>query len=52
MPERQEIKIFKRRIEDAAKRGFRLFDFLRGDEEYKFRMGAKPTIIHNLTIKR
>jgi CelD/BcsL family acetyltransferase involved in cellulose biosynthesis len=39
-------------IEDAARRGYRLFDFLQGDEEYKYRMGASPTAVHRLTIWR
>ena len=39
-------------IEDAARRGYRFFDFLRGDEEYKYRMGAIPTTIYRLTIRR
>jgi CelD/BcsL family acetyltransferase involved in cellulose biosynthesis len=39
-------------IEDAAKRGYHLFDFLQGDEEYKYRMGALPTPVHRLTIWR
>lgn len=39
-------------IEDATKRGYRLFDFLQGDEEYKYRMGASPTTVHRLTVWR
>lgn len=39
-------------IEDAIKRGFQKFDFLQGDEEYKYRMGAKTTTVHNLVVKR
>ena len=39
-------------IEDAINRGFNYYDFLRGDETYKFRMGAKETTIHNLKIER
>jgi CelD/BcsL family acetyltransferase involved in cellulose biosynthesis len=37
-------------IEDAIRRGFRLFDFLRGNEEYKYRMGARSTSIYRLAI--
>jgi CelD/BcsL family acetyltransferase involved in cellulose biosynthesis len=39
-------------IEDATRRGYRLFDFLRGEEEYKYRMGAAPKPIYRLTIGR
>jgi len=39
-------------LEDAAKRGYQLFDFLQGDEDYKYRMGASPTTVHRLTIRR
>lgn len=28
------------------------FDFLRGEEEYKYRLGARPTDIYELTIQR
>lgn len=39
-------------LEDATKRGYRLFDFLQGDEAYKYRMGASPTTVKRLTIRR
>lgn len=39
-------------IEDAIRRGFRIFDFLQGDETYKYRMGAKPVTVYNLTVKQ
>lgn len=39
-------------IQDATRRGYRLFDFLRGEEEYKYRMGAVPKPIYRLTISR
>ena len=39
-------------IEDAIRRGLQYFDFLQGDETYKYRMGAKPTTVYNLVIKR
>jgi len=39
-------------IQDAIERGYPLFDFLRGDEEYKYRFGAVDRGIHRLTIGR
>ncbi|MBI3734416.1 MAG: GNAT family N-acetyltransferase [Chloroflexi bacterium] len=39
-------------IERAIQNGHQRFDFLRGDEVYKFRMGAKPTEVHQLAISR
>ncbi|HEC21566.1 MAG TPA: GNAT family N-acetyltransferase [Chloroflexi bacterium] len=39
-------------IEDAIRRGFRYYDFLRGDEPYKYRMGAETTTVHNIVIRR
>ena len=39
-------------IRQAIERGRRTFDFLRGDEEYKYRMGAEPTDLYELTISR
>jgi len=39
-------------IQDAIQRGYPLFDFLRGDEEYKYRAGAVDRVIHRLTIRR
>jgi CelD/BcsL family acetyltransferase involved in cellulose biosynthesis len=39
-------------VEDAIRRGFRYYDFLRGDETYKYRMGAETTTLHNIVIKR
>ncbi len=39
-------------IEDAIRRHFRLYDFLRGDEEYKYRMGAQKTNVYKITIHR
>ncbi|MGH8103052.1 MAG: GNAT family N-acetyltransferase, partial [bacterium] len=35
-------------IEDCIRRGFHEFDFLRGEEEYKFRW--KPEVRHNCRI--
>ena len=39
-------------IEHAIQLGRTRFDFLRGDEEYKFRFGAQPEPIHHLRIRR
>jgi CelD/BcsL family acetyltransferase involved in cellulose biosynthesis len=39
-------------VGDAIRRGFRYYDFLRGDETYKYRMGAETTTVHNIIIKR
>lgn len=39
-------------IEDAIARRLRLFDFLQGDEEYKFRLGAKPTYVYRVRLRR
>ena len=39
-------------IEHAIQLGRSRFDFLRGDEEYKFRFGAQPEPVHHLRIRR
>jgi CelD/BcsL family acetyltransferase involved in cellulose biosynthesis len=39
-------------IEDAISRGCRFYDFLQGDEEYKFRMGARAAKVYNMIIRR
>jgi CelD/BcsL family acetyltransferase involved in cellulose biosynthesis len=39
-------------VEDAIQRGFKVYDFLQGDEEYKYRMGSVTTTVHNLNIRR
>jgi CelD/BcsL family acetyltransferase involved in cellulose biosynthesis len=39
-------------IQDAIERGYPFFDFLRGDEEYKYRCGAIDQVISRLTIGR
>lgn len=39
-------------IDDAVQRGFKIYDFLQGDEEYKYRMGAVTTTVHNLNMRR
>ncbi|HEY7584556.1 MAG TPA: GNAT family N-acetyltransferase [Acidimicrobiia bacterium] len=37
-------------IENSIKRGLRIFDFLKGDEDYKARLGAKPRPLHRLEV--
>ena len=39
-------------IYDAIEEGLAIFDFLRGEEEYKYRFGAQRTEIYNLKIAR
>lgn len=39
-------------IERAIENGITRFDFLRGNETYKYRFGAKDTIIYRQTIKK
>lgn len=39
-------------IQLAAEKGRNTFDFLRGDEAYKYRFGAKDTFVHRLRITR
>lgn len=39
-------------IEDAIARGFKYFDFLRGDEIYKLRMGAHETHIYRMSLEK
>lgn len=39
-------------IQYAIEQGRQSFDFLRGEEEYKYRMGAKPTDVYELIIHR
>jgi len=39
-------------IRDAIEEGLELFDFLRGEEDYKYRFGAERTEIYNLKIAR
>ena len=38
-------------IQCAIGRGYRTFDFLRGEEEYKYRMGAKPVDVYEMIIR-
>lgn len=37
-------------IEDSIKKGLRIFDFLKGDEDYKARLGAKPRPLQRLEV--
>jgi CelD/BcsL family acetyltransferase involved in cellulose biosynthesis len=39
-------------IQDTIKLGKKHYNFLRGGEEYKFRYGAKPEAVFNLTITK
>ncbi len=39
-------------IEDAIRQGLKVFDFLQGDEEYKFRLGAASTHVYRLRLRR
>ena len=39
-------------IRDAIEKGRKVFDFLRGEEDYKYRFGGLRTEIHNLRVSR
>ena len=39
-------------IREAIESGKRRFDFLRGDERYKYNLGGKDQTVHELTIRR
>jgi CelD/BcsL family acetyltransferase involved in cellulose biosynthesis len=39
-------------IEDAIRRGMRIFDFLQGDEIYKYRFGARDTVVYTTELWR
>ena len=39
-------------IEDAVERGLKIYDFLRGNEEYKYRMGAHDTRVYEICVTR
>jgi CelD/BcsL family acetyltransferase involved in cellulose biosynthesis len=39
-------------VQDAIEDGLAFFDFLRGEEEYKYRFGAHRTEIYNLKVAR
>jgi CelD/BcsL family acetyltransferase involved in cellulose biosynthesis len=44
------VVLIARTIEDAIGRGFRRYDFLRGDEPYKYGFGAVPTDVFRVTV--
>ncbi len=46
------IVLVARIIEDAIQRGYTEFDFLRGDEKYKYQLGAKDTWIYHVKVER
>ncbi|MBI3458439.1 MAG: GNAT family N-acetyltransferase [Candidatus Rokubacteria bacterium] len=46
------VVLIVRTVEDAIARGFRRYDFLRGDELYKYGFGAVPTEVLRLTLER
>jgi CelD/BcsL family acetyltransferase involved in cellulose biosynthesis len=46
------IVLFARSIQDAIAAKHRRYDFLRGNEEYKYRFGAKDTQVVELHIRR
>jgi CelD/BcsL family acetyltransferase involved in cellulose biosynthesis len=46
------VVLIARTIEDAVTRGFRRYDFLRGEEPYKYGFGAVPTEVLRVTLER
>jgi CelD/BcsL family acetyltransferase involved in cellulose biosynthesis len=46
------IVLAARLIEEAIGRGYTEFDFLRGDEAYKYRLGAQDTWIYHVAVER
>ena len=46
------IVLAARIIEEAIKLGYAEFDFLRGDEKYKYQLGAKDTWIYHVRVDR
>ena len=46
------VVLIARTIEDAIARGFRRYDFLRGEEPYKYGFGAAPTEVLRVTLER
>jgi CelD/BcsL family acetyltransferase involved in cellulose biosynthesis len=46
------IVLLTHSIEDAIRRGMKKYDFLRGDEAYKYRMGGVATTVHTIFIRR
>ena len=45
------VVLIARTIEDAIARGFRRYDFLRGEEPYKYGFGAVPTEVVRVTME-
>jgi CelD/BcsL family acetyltransferase involved in cellulose biosynthesis len=46
------IVLLSRCIEYAIQLGKRKFDFMQGNEEYKYRFGGQDTRVHRVTVKR
>jgi CelD/BcsL family acetyltransferase involved in cellulose biosynthesis len=46
------IVLVARIIDEAIQLGYREFDFLRGDEKYKYQLGAKDTWIYHVRVER
>lgn len=46
------IVLTTRVIEDAIQRGLRFFDFLQGNEVYKYRFGAQDTVVYSTVVRR
>ena len=46
------VVLIARTIEDAIARGFRRYDFLRGEEPYKYGFGAAPADVLRVTLER
>jgi CelD/BcsL family acetyltransferase involved in cellulose biosynthesis len=46
------VVLIARTIEDAIARGFRRYDFLRGEEPYKYGFGAVATEVLRVTLER
>jgi CelD/BcsL family acetyltransferase involved in cellulose biosynthesis len=46
------VVLIARTIEDAIARGFRRYDFLRGEEAYKYGFGAVPTEVLRVILER
>ena len=39
-------------LRDALERGYRYFDFLRGNEPYKYRLGGRDHRIYRIALER
>jgi CelD/BcsL family acetyltransferase involved in cellulose biosynthesis len=44
--------LFGYSIADAIERGLSYYDFLRGGEDYKYRLGGQDTTVHDVVVKR